>query len=225
MNLCGKIFYTIMLTTVVLGGGTLTNSVMAGNNSGNTMGLYGSPKMYGEYEAVVTKPYAQNIYGSPADFETKKLYVNNNIKKQSIKVQTHSVPIHSVIVAKKNIKPKHDIKEKSGVKKSKPSPLPEVPVKDILPSVLVTVDIIPMPPLLPNVKPEIRTAAEPVPVPAQHLGPIVPTPLAQNIAKSLTDSVDVDSYCGQINSPVKGPLPRGIVLMPGRTDLMSCVQQ
>jgi hypothetical protein len=52
----------------------------------------------------------------------------------------------------------------------------------------------------------------------------LPDSKAAAIASSLAAGfIDVESWCIRISPPVRGPMPRGFVLMPGRPDLMCCV--
>ncbi|MDR0741363.1 MAG: hypothetical protein LBF28_01155 [Rickettsiales bacterium] len=73
--------------------------------------------------------------------------------------------------------------------------------------------------------PESEPAVGSRPV-AEAVVHVAPDEKAQSIADSLNEKiVTEESYCTQINPPVKGPLPKGLILMPGRPDLICCVRR
>ena len=65
--------------------------------------------------------------------------------------------------------------------------------------------------------------AEPKPKPTPKPAPMA-KPVATNIA-SATRAMCPDEFCTEINNPVKGALPDGLVLMAGAPDKMCCVKK
>lgn len=168
--------------------------------------IYGSPKMYGEFEGDVQK----NID------DPSKLYGKYDPSQPGVKVA--SAPQPKVAKPKPKAQPK--VEAKRPPEPVKPKLVPVAPAPKPEPQPKPT----PVPALQPATQPIEKPKVEPVPAPKPVMKPAVPDKNAQNIAKTLNSTVDVDSYCTSINPPVKGPLPKGIVLMPGRTDMMSCVK-
>lgn len=175
------------------------NSIACYDKYGNEIDpskLYGAPKMYGEYEAGAgnTAPAAAIDYS--------RMYGKYDPSQPGVK------PKPQVIRAAAPVPKKSNAKEAA---KPKPVAKPAPVVKPAPPKVEPQPVQAPPPPPPPVVK-----APAPKPVPDEK---------ANNIAKSLNEKiVTEESYCTQINPPVLGQLPKGIVLMPGRTDLMSCVK-
>ncbi len=62
-----------------------------------------------------------------------------------------------------------------------------------------------------------------VPVPVETKSEPVPSPVANVIAEHAADKIDVESFCIHNRPQGNANLPDGIILMPGRPDLMSCV--
>jgi len=70
----------------------------------------------------------------------------------------------------------------------------------------------------------------PTEIPVQHNvvvkpRPASPSPEAVAIAAAAESRFDVDSYCTRRGPYVRGKMPDGFILMPGRPDMMSCVDK
>ena len=179
---------------------TLSTEVM----SKNAAAMYGAPGLYGEFNdddtVVVNSKDYRAMYGVYDESEQK--VVTPEPKPEPAKVAAAPKPKP---VAKPVPKPKKEVVTKPVVAKKPATPKPvsePTPVSVPTPPVVIPV-------------------TEPLVVKPKPL----PDPNAKNIARTLNTRVDVDSYCTQINPPILGPLPPGLVLMPGRTDLMSCVSK
>ena len=87
----------------------------------------------------------------------------------------------------------------------------------------------------PKPTPKPKPAAKPTPKPVPVAAPVVvaeskpkpapaPKPVATNIAAA-TRAMCPDEFCTEINNPVRGALPDGLVLMAGAPDKMCCVKR
>ncbi len=157
--------------------------------------LYGVPSMYGEYEEIVVENPVAKYSGMYGKYAT-----DSDVEK------IKPTPIRAAAPKPKAGDAKHPVLAKKVMKK--PVKLSETPViqpdqkQSEMPAPIV---------VKPTIKPE--------PQPAEA------APQAKDIADSLNNKpFDVDQYCTKINPPVLGPLPPGLVLMPGRPDQMSCVK-
>lgn len=141
------------------------------------------------------------LYGAP------KMYgeYEGGASKSVLKLYgPQSAPAPKKANAKKIAKPK-PLKSKSV--KSKPAALALIAKAE-------SVEVPSPASIAPDCAPAAAAAARPA-----------PDAQAQNIAKLAREKiVTEESYCTQINPAVKGPLPKGIVLMRGRPDLMNCVK-
>jgi hypothetical protein len=111
--------------------------------------------------------------------------------------------------------------------KAKPAPAKNSGAKKTVP--VIKPKIIPPSKPAKSTKPAVKPDPKPAPKPVAADVAVKPAPLpderALGRAKSLNEKIiTAETYCDQINPPIKGPLPKGIVLMPGRPDLMSCVK-
>lgn len=186
------------------------DSLLCYDKDGNKVDLsklYGTAPMYGELNDDGTISLRVNpsaMYGTYTDYDPSKMYG------------------------------KYD-PSSPGVKKPAPKPQPvrAAAPKPVTPAVAQPKPVTTPKPMAPKPKPKptpapVIVAAAPVvvsePAPVQKPKPKPkPAPQAQEIATSVSNPFDIDSYCTQINPPVMGPLPKGLVLMPGRPDQMSCV--
>jgi hypothetical protein len=172
-------------------------------NEVNPAKLYGAPKMYGEYEGDSYKS-ARRMYGTPGDSpDHSRLYGKYDPSYPGIKPK----PVRAAAPVAKKSNPKEATKTK---------PVSKPKAKKIIRQAAPVI-------AEPAPQPEpVIVAPAPEPVVAQKP---VPDAKAQNIARFLNEKIITEeSYCTQFNPAVKGRLPKGIVLMPGRPDLMSCVK-
>lgn len=193
-------------------------SMLCFDKDGNSVDpalVYGKPALYGEDSGaggVTSQPSNALMYGDPSGIQAKHLYGEpvNTVKHKP-------APVRTAAPVAKSGKPKPVVKAKAV--KPKPVEKPVVAVK--------STDV--------KEKPvAVAPVADKVDVPAPVVEPVVvkekPVQKPHNpgvdvITTTLQTAVDIDSFCEQINPPVKGPLPKGLVLMPGRPDRMSCVQR
>lgn len=105
----------------------------------------------------------------------------------------HPVKSKKVGSKKKKVKQKPVIKQMESVKLVEKEQLPE----------MVVVAVAPVP---------VETKSEPVPL-----------PVANAIAERAADKIDIESFCVHNRPQGNANLPDGIIMMPGRPDLMSCV--
>ena len=172
-------------------------------------GLYGAPKMYGEYEGGGTARAGYgSMYGAPG-FDARNLYGK------------YDPTVVAAPVAKSKPAPIRAAAPVPVAGKTK-QPVKAAPVK---PKAKPAVKLAPVPKLEEPKRIEPIECTPPPPVAKPEPKQVTPDPKAKNIVSSLNNNFNIDSYCQQINPPIMGPLPKGLVLMPGRTDLMSCVQK
>lgn len=188
------------------------NSIACYDKYGNEIDpskLYGAPKMYGEYEGGGQNA-ASALYGTQQPtVDYNRMYGKYDPNQPGIKPQPKPQPVRVAAPAPKTSESKEVVKPKPVAPKPKPQPKPQPKPK--VESVVVAV---------------IPVESEPAPAPKPVAkAPVQPSVPAQNIAKSINEKfITEESYCTEINPPVLGPLPKGLVLMPGRTDMMSCVR-
>jgi hypothetical protein len=173
------------------------NSIACYDKFGNEIDpvkLYGAPKLYGEYEGSAE---IAAMYGNPADASrAARLYGKYDPNLPGVKPVRARAPLF--VPAPK----KAALQEPAGPKnKAKPKPAKAPP---------------PVRPPDPKPVKAAPAAARMLPVPDEK---------ARRIAGSLGEKIITEeSYCTRINPPVMGPLPKGLVLMAGRPDRMSCVK-
>lgn len=193
------------------------DSMLCFDKDGNSVDpalVYGKPSMYGENTGGVADQSSNaQMYGDPSGILAKHLYgepVNDSVKPKPAPVRT-AAPVATSgkpkpVTKAKPVKPKPVVKPAVAVKvtEEKVKPVAVAPVEKKIDA--------PVPSEQPIIAKE-----KAVPKPRN--------PGVDVIASTLQTAIDIDSFCEQINPPVKGPLPAGLVLMPGRPDRMSCVQK
>lgn len=163
--------------------------------------VYGVPTLYGEYELSTDDTRrASKMYGvSPHPAAIRAGAVKNTpAAKHPIKAK----------------KTKAAVKKKTA-KKSKSLPVKQVKVAKELPVQKQTESI------------KEASVVAPKEVEVTPVVPVVPAaPVAAqaavDIAAHASNRVDIDSFCTQRKPQGRGNLPDGIIMMPGRPDLMSC---
>lgn len=172
----------------------------------NTPPVYGVPTLYGEYEILPDDMQrASEMYGTNTPHvapiratSTKQA----NAAKQPTKAKKAAPKKSKKAVAKKKKTNKKPSVKKSAVVTEKVESVAND--KHVAPADVVTV---------------VPVDAAPV-VPVASAGP---SRLAIDIATHAADKVDIESFCIQTKHQGHGNLPDGIIMMPGRPDLMSCV--
>lgn len=158
--------------------------------------VYGVPILYGEYEVSGDDAArASKMYGA-----TPRPGV---IRAGAIK---------NTPAAKHPVKAKKTAAKKKTAKKSKTAPVKQVKVAKELPVPKQTESI--------KETPVTPKDVDKAPVVAQHVP--VASPEAVDIAARAANRVDIESFCTQKKPQGRGNLPDGIIMMPGRPDLMSC---
>lgn len=159
--------------------------------------VYGVPTLYGEYEVTADDVRRANeMYGDAP--RAQPVQVEAPIKKAAAK---HPVK------AKK-------VKKKSAKKIKAPRAAKSAEKAEVKEEVKVeTPEIVPE-------KVEVKLDAE-VPAP-KVIEPVKPSAEATSIAAAAANTIDIDSFCVWRKKVYQGPLPDGLILMPGRPDLMSC---
>lgn len=167
-------------------------SVMA--MADRTPPVYGRPTLYGEYEInAADRTRAAALYGfAPKNVAAK-------------------LPVKAKKVASKKSAAKKKTAKMATIKKMK-SPVRAARVQPV--DVAADVIVVPARENMPDVK-SVPVVEKPSPR---------PTPAAVAIAASATapDAPGLDAFCTQRGRLHKGARPDGIILMPGRPDLMSC---
>lgn len=157
--------------------------------------VYGRPTLYGEYEA-----------GARDAARAARLY-GDTPRAAAIVAKTGAASARRPVKAKAAA-PKKAAKKKAADKK--PSPVKASPAR--------RADVVQVPPRTVHAE---KTSPAPVPEKA----PYAPSPSVVAIAGAAKDRHemrDVDSFCTRRGAPVRKSGVPGIVLMPGRPDLMSC---
>lgn len=157
--------------------------------------VYGIPTLYGEYEVSSDDVRrASNMYGDVALSRPAPVRAG---KTQNVAAAKHPVKAKKVAPKKKKAK--------------KAAPVKQAVVSKKIDSVVPTPDLVVVSvenaPVDTNVVPS-------EPVASQH---------AVDIAARVADKIDIESFCTQVKPQGRGNLPDGIIMMPGRPDLMSCV--
>lgn len=181
-----------MKKTVAVIGCVLPVAAMA--MADRTAPVYGRPTLYGEYEiSSGDAARAAVLYGA-----TPK----NAAAKMPIKA--------------KKVMPKKAAKKKKTSKKAMPKKqATPMPIDDVAP--IVVDDVIVVPPH----KVVSDTVVEPVPDTDKKV--VAPSADAVAIAgAAVDDTPNLESFCTRRGTLHKGARHDGIVLMPGRPDLMSC---
>ncbi len=168
--------------------------------------VYGRPTLYGEYELSADDVRrARSMYGDAPQRAAPIVAPAARAKPQA------KHPIRPKATArgatKKKVHEKAPVKKVEKVKKEKPQDIQVATEKITEPSVKVVKDA--------DIAPVV---AAPRPAPQADKS-------AVGIADKLGYKLDVESYCTIRRAPYSGPLPDGIILMPGRTDLMSCIER
>ncbi len=171
--------------------------------------VYGVPTLYGEYE--ITDSDVQ---------KAGEMYGESNARVQPIRA---GVDVKKTAVAKHPVKAKKV--KKAAAKKAKAEQKAKKKIEkfsDKKPDMVVTMES--KTPEEVEVKvevPDVAPAADVVSAPVEEV--VKPSPIATAIAAAAAENVvEVDSFCTQRKPLYKGALPDGLVLMPGRPDLMSC---
>lgn len=173
--------------------------------------IYGSPTLYGEYEITDEDICRANkMYGAMprADARPSPIVARENTNRPAAK---HPVKT-------KHVMPK---KSKKAVKKGtpqKPKVIDDIVVPDKKEIVVANVGA-PAPSDTTTTDTQKNTAKNMPKIPA------IPGEFATGIATAASYKYDVNSYCTQTKPVYTGNLPDGIILMPGRPDLMSCVEK
>lgn len=195
--------------------------------------LYGAPAMYGEPERdMPTRDTLLKMYGTPPAARARPISAPivtspggdrrparppRAAPKQAAKKKTSTAPKPQV---KKPALVKKQVPASGAATPAKtaPSPAvvaaPDVPAAAAIPSpgaygvVVVASDA-------PSSTPQVRMARPRIPVGPKY---------ARGIARHVRNGVDVDAFCEKIRPRPRGPLPDGLILMPGRPDLMCCVK-
>jgi len=168
--------------------------------------IYGRPTLYGEYELSADDVRrARSMYGDAPH---------------------RAAPIVAS-ATRGNPQAKHPVRPKAtargATKKKVQKKSPGKPIKKVQEEKPQDIIVVPQriaePPVNEVKKPDtapVVTVTRPNPQPDKT---------AVGIADKLGNKLDVESYCTTRRAPYSGPLPDGIILMPGRTDLMSCVER
>lgn len=163
----------------------------------STPPVYGVPTLYGEYEISSDDTRrASNMYGN---------------------IQKHPAAIRAGVI-KNTPTAKHPVKAKKAAPKKKKAKKKQVPAKT---SVVAqqSESVIDK-----NVPEMVVVSVAPAPVDTKAVVAVPrPSQDAIDIAVHAANKTDTESFCTQIKRQGKGNLPDGIIMMPGRPDLMSCV--
>lgn len=177
-------------------------SVNAYAMADRTPPVYGVPTLYGEYEISVDD--ARRV---------SELYGN---------APAHPAAIRSGII-KNTPAAKHPVKAKKTAAKKK------IPKKSVVSVAKKSVKVAKKTPKVdevvvatPKTTEIIETVKDVDAVPVVPAAPVASQD-AVDIAARVAHRVDVDSFCTQKKPQGRGNLPDGIIMMPGRPDLMSCV--
>lgn len=172
--------------------------------------VYGRPTLYGEYELTSADVLrARTMYGDAS---------------------RRAAPIRDMAPVKKKAAAKHPIKPKAAARGAKKSAQQKTSKKPAKPGNKITVaqDAQDKIVVAKNVPSPVQVAAEDSPVAAAEKTPRaapVADKSATSIAGQLQYKLDTDSYCTSRGRGTGDNLPDGIILMPGRPDLMSCVEK
>lgn len=186
--------------------------------------LYGAPAMYGEPERdMPTRDALLKMYGTPPAARARPITAPvvtlpggdrrparppRAAPKQAAKKKTSTAP-------------KPQVKKPALVKKQVPASAPTKPSQ-----LMSAPDVVAAPTSVahgvvvvtsgaPSPTPQVRAVRPRIPVGPKY---------ARGIARHVRNGVDVDAFCEKIRPRPRGPLPDGLILMPGRPDLMCCVK-
>lgn len=178
--------------------------------------VYGVPTLYGEYEITGDDiNRANKIYGTPPSVaRPAPIRTHQNIAQPQAK---H--PVKSKGAAKK----KKSVVHKKAAKSASLRAAENKSAPDII---IVPPRVVMAPTLIPaeraaRIRDNVADTTR-APSPSSVSVSTNPSPYAENIAGALSYKYDIESYCVQRRPLHTGKLPDGIVLMPGRPDLMSC---
>ena len=159
--------------------------------------VYGVPTLYGEYEVSIDDTVrASKMYGDvPRPAAIRAGTIKNT------PVAKHPVKAKKTIAKKKAVKKSKNTSVKKVTKAAKKISVPEN--NESVTDVSVAMKEVDKTPV----------AAQYVPVASQD---------AVDIAARAANKVDIESFCTQKKPQGRGNLPDGIIMMPGRPDLMSC---
>ncbi|MDE6250054.1 MAG: hypothetical protein K2M34_00255 [Alphaproteobacteria bacterium] len=159
--------------------------------------VYGVPTLYGEYEVSADDAArASKMYG-------------NTPRPAAIRAGA----IKNTPVAKHPVKAKKTAAKKKTAKKSKQVSVKKVKVAKLVPASEQTENIKDVSVAQKDVDKTPVVVSQHVPVASQD---------AVEIAARAAHRVDIESFCTQKKPQGRGNLPDGIIMMPGRPDLMSC---
>lgn len=161
--------------------------------------VYGVPTLYGEYEVSsddtrrASKMYG-NVPSHPVAIRAGAIK-NTPAAKHPIKAKKTKA-----VQKKKSVKKSKSVSAQKATKVAKQLPMPKQ--TEIIEEVAAPEKVVEKAPVTPTAPVASRVAID--------------------IASSVATKVDVDSFCTQVKTQGKGNLPDGIIMMPGRPDLMSC---
>lgn len=157
--------------------------------------VYGVPTLYGEYEISPDDTRrASDMYGA----SSKRAAPIRAGAAKNANVAKHPVKAKKVAPKKKKAK----VKKKSVTKTSVLKEQSESVIDTKTPEMVIV-------------------SVEPAPVETKSVP--VASRAAVDIAAVAANKKDTESFCTQIKHQGRGNLPDGIIMMPGRPDLMSCV--
>ncbi len=156
--------------------------------------IYGVPTLYGEYEVT-----------SDDVRQAGQMYGDASVRVQPIRASVDK-PVAKQPVKAAKVK-KKSVKKAKAVKKVAPAPAEK--------KATAKVDAAPALEKMPEAVPEKVEVVEMAPVQVNPMANVIADAVAENI-------VDVDAFCTQRKPLHAGKLPDGLILMPGRPDLMSC---
>ncbi|MDE6570731.1 MAG: hypothetical protein K2L95_00725 [Alphaproteobacteria bacterium] len=202
----GRIIRFFVLTLVV---------VMPAWGAGRDVhALYGAPQMYGEYETPMpTRATLMQMYGTPpASPRPMMAPIVTAPGGDRRPARPPRVAPKQAAKKKTAAAQKPQVKKPALVKKQMPAAQPVASAPDVH-AIVVVADA-------PVVAPDdVPTRA----VTSRRRIPVGPK-YARGIARHVRNAVDVDAFCEKIRPRPRGPLPDGLILMPGRPDLMCCVE-
>lgn len=177
--------------------------------------LYGAPAMYGEPERdMPTRDTLLKMYGTPPAARARPISAPIVTSPGGDRRPARPPRAAPKQMAKKKTSTaqKPQVKKPALVKKQVPAPQPVASAPDVH-AIVVVADA-------PVVAPDDVPTRVATPRPRIPVGP----KYARGIARHVRNGVDVDAFCEKIRPRPRGPLPDGLILMPGRPDLMCCVK-
>lgn len=168
----------------------------------STPPVYGVPTLYGEYEISSDDTRrASDMYG----------------KYSKHPAAIRAGAIKNTAAAKHPVKAKKAVAKKKTVKKSK-----KAAVKKSVKTASVPAKAATLPKRDDNIEKVSVVQKDDKKVPANVAKPVASRD-AVDIAAHAANKYDTESFCTQKKYQGSGNLPDGIIMMPGRPDLMSCV--